>query len=192
MKINKKIFIECDFKIIKTENKKGLNVINFDDLINHISASTENIKEKLRNILLLKMLYFTGLRTKEILNIKKKNIEENKIIFSGKTTIINSDLLNDIYNYFKIMGTGDDDYLFPSFSRIFNKSASKPKLTEKSVEDIFNKYTKSKGEKYSIRDLRNSLMIKQRQHIIIKDKIHEINIYELKSNYLDYYNGKFR
>jgi site-specific recombinase XerD len=148
------INISCNMNPMKVFNKKSINKVNIEHLLNYLNLWKPTIIAK-RNAVLFGMIYKIGARIKEILSIKKCDIANDKIILENKAILIDSELANDITNYLTEYNFKENDFIFFSYAsaRInFSK-----KLTEKSVEDIFNKYKKDNSlENLSLRDLKNS------------------------------------
>jgi integrase/recombinase XerD len=105
--------------------------------------STENLKHKL----VIKLLYSSGLRLQEIINLKRKEIDfDRKIIFvnSGKgrkdrITLLSEELKIDLLRYFGSYKF-HTDYLFEGrFGKYSKKSVQK--ILEKSSKELNKKIT---------------------------------------------------
>ena len=136
------------------------------------------------------MLYYTGLRTKELLKIKPKNISDNILKLYNKNIILKYNFVNNINNYINKLKIKNEQYLF--FSYASQKLNFNSHLTEKSVQDIFNKYKKIIDTDLSIIDLRNAYIRNFKEKLInIKfDKIYSHKIVKFNDDYLQLYNIK--
>lgn len=86
--------IKCYLKYIKDERYKEIelpkkeekvtNYITYDEYRKMLEHLEKNSKRNIKKILLIKLLFETGLRSYEILNIKKGNIDNEKIRIFGK------------------------------------------------------------------------------------------------------------
>lgn len=86
--------IKCYLKYIKDERYKEIelpkkeekvtNYITYDEYRKMLEHLEKNSKRNIKKILLIKLLFETGLRSYEILNIKKENIDNEKIRIFGK------------------------------------------------------------------------------------------------------------
>ncbi|SRR6056297_193808 len=176
-----------NLKAVKTSNKKNIKEIkNIDKLFSYIDNIAKDKKTKNRDKLLLKIIYYTGARTKDITSIKLKNIKGNSIIIRDKQVATPQKLLMEIKSYSSLIKADSESYLFCSFSPAFNNQ-KKPPLTEKAVEEIFNKYKISINKNLTIRDLRNSFILKQKTNI---PDIHSPALWQEIDSKTDYLNIK--
>lgn len=177
-----------NIKAVKIKKKKTTKRIgNIDRLINYIKKTASGVKTKKRDELIFKMLYFTGARTKDIVHIKKQDIGNGVATIGQKQILLSSTLLEEINNYTFLINAEKDDYIFCNFSLAF-KHKQKTPLTEKSIEELFNKYKVAINKDLTIRDLRNSFVLD-----IEKDlpDIHTPRLwqeYKINSHYLSYIN----
>ncbi len=187
----KNINLNWNIDIIKTKTKKNIIPIkNINKLLNYVDKKTKNNIICERDKLLIKMLYYTGLRTKELLKIKPKNISDNILKLYNKNIILKYNFVNNINNYINKLKIKNEQYLFFSYaSQKLNLSSH---LTEKSVQDIFNKYKKIIDKNLSIIDLRSAYIGNFKEKLInIKfDKIYSHEIVKFNDDYLQLYNIK--
>jgi len=186
LKTRSKINLEWDINIIKTKTKKDIiKIENITKILSYIDKITKDKFTRERDKLIIQMLYFTGLRTKEIIKIKKKDIKSNYIIIDGKKIILNKNLFNNIITYIKLLNINDDEYVFFNFSPAYKNGKFKPHLTEKSVQDLFNKYKSIINKNLSIIDLRNSYILNNKD-ILLDIGIKKINLYNIINFNSDY------
>lgn len=181
----KNIIINHNVEIIKTRKRKNITPIrNIKKILNYMNETSKNEVTRERDNLLIKMLYHTGCRTKEILEIKKDNINKDNINIKGRNIILNKNLLDEINKFTKKYNIQDGQYLFFSFAS--QKLNFNSHIVEKSVEDIFNRYKKIINDKLSIRDLRNSQKInfKERSINIKINKIYTHETIKFSGDYL--------
>lgn len=149
--------IDYDVPAVKTFTKKSIEVIdNFNNILENIEMIQKDASIILRDKLIFSLLYYLGIRASELVKIKRKDVNSGHLFINDKKIIINKLLFKDIDNYINKLGLEDDEYLFFSHSHGNKKNKIDKNLTVKSVEDLFNKYTKFLNKKYSINDLRNS------------------------------------
>ena len=86
------------------------------------------------------------------------------------------------------MKINNDDFLFINLTRAQKYNDEKKCLTEKSVEDIFNKYKKIIGNNLSLRDLRSSFVTNLDNYFyqLGIEKIYKYNEVETNLDYLNY------
>jgi len=182
--------INWDINIIKVKSKKDLiPVKNINKLLNCINKKTKNSVISKRDTLIIKMLYYTGIRTKELVKIKNGDIINNILRLENKKIILNKCLVVDIDSYIDDANIKDSEFIFFNYSPAYSvrkKIERNKPLTEKSVQDIFNKYKSAINSKLSIIDLRNSYTRNlKRDYIELKfDKINTHNIIYTKEDYL--------
>ena len=191
---NKNIVIDFDINPIKMNTKKTITPIgDINKLINYIEKANKNELIKNRDKLIIKLLYYVGAKTNDIIKLKKKHFRKNILNFGDKQIIISDETGRDIKNYLEIINIKDDEYIFFNFSPAQSKIKSNKKhLTQKSVQDIFNKYKKVISNDLSIRDLRNSLLANNKNNPlnINLTKIYFINTINYGGDYLQYLREK--
>ena len=160
LKEEENINIDWDVNIIKVKSKKDLIPIkNIGKLLNYINEKTKNPIICERDKLIIKILYFTGIKTKELLKIKDGDIINNILELENKKILLNKHLLKDLNNYINLANIKNSEYIFFNYSPANparKKLQANKHLTEKAVQDIFNKYKSIINDKLSIIDLRNS------------------------------------
>lgn len=160
--------LEYNVSSIKTERKKSVNVIrDFNDILKNIDLFQKDSDIILRDKLIFGLLYYSGIRTAELVKIKRSDVCDGHLLINGKKIIINTHLYDDLVAYTDRLNLQGGDYLFFSYSRGNKKNKSDRNLTVKSVEDLFNKYTKFFGDKHSISDLRNSYKLNNEKAVTI-------------------------
>lgn len=139
-------------KLIKTERKES-QVADLDELIQIIEAPEEFEEDefiKIRNRAILEMLFSTGMRISELVNLDMEQInEEGKIYILGKgkkqrmvyLTARARGYLND---YLKARSKFDSPALFLS-TRGQGKNTRKSRITARYVQLIIQKYRKLLG-----------------------------------------------
>lgn len=154
--VNEKILSSNPFLLIsnpKKENKlpKFLNEIEIEDIINIYEGKSPI---DLRNKLILELLYSTGVRVSELVNIKLSdiNMHDNSIRIFGKgkkerIVLFGQYCKEDINDYMKksrdyYLNSKESDYL------ILNKYGTK--LTTRSIENIINDATKKLALKHNV------------------------------------------
>lgn len=185
LKETKNIDLNWNIDIIKIKNKKNIIPIkNINKLLNYISKDNKNNITQERDKLLIKMLYYTGFRTKELLKVAPKNISDNIVKLHNKNIILNSDLADCIKDYIKKFNIKNEQYIFFSYGG--QKLNFNSHLTEKSVQDIFNKYKKIIDKNLSIIDLRNSYAVNLKERLINTkfNKIYSHKIIKFDGDYL--------
>ncbi len=142
---------------IKKKEKKLPHVLS-KEIIKELIESCENLKHRL----VLKLLYSSGLRLSELLNLKKQDIDfERKIINvkAGKgkkdrITILSDSLKNDFLKYYSL-NLFKTEYVF---------EGRKGKYTKKSVQKVLDKLGKAKGIKVHPHMLRHSFATHLLEH----------------------------
>ena len=135
---------KLNYSEVPTPKKiKKLPKVLSKEEIKILISSTENLKHKL----VIKLLYSSGLRLQEIINLKRKEIDfDRKIIFvnSGKgrkdrITLLSEELKIDLLRYFGSYKF-HTDYLFEGrFGKYSKKSVQK--ILEKSSKKLNKKVT---------------------------------------------------
>lgn len=107
-------------KLIKTEKKK-IRISEFEQIVKLIESPTlfeKNKKIALRNRAMLEMLFSTGMRISELLNLRQEQIDKTgKIFIMGKGKKERFVYLTDrakehLQNYLSMRGITDSPYLF--------------------------------------------------------------------------------
>jgi len=149
--------IILDLELIKTHNKKELKSVgDIDIILNHIKQEAKDERVSLRDQLLISFIYYSGLRTKDILKIKISDVKGEKINIGNNQVVLNNKVINKVNRYINLMNLGQDNFLFFNFSPSQNNKNKKESLTEKTAQDLFNKYKVIINSDLSIRDLRHS------------------------------------
>lgn len=173
-------------KHIKTSGKKTtINIGQIDAILKYIENN--NKKNKIiieRDKLIFKILYYTGIKTNDLLKIKKLDCLENIIKLKNNKITIDTKLSNNIKEYLKLSKIENNQYLFFSFAG--NKRNFNSPLTQKSIQDFFKKYTKHIDNNLSIIDLRNSYFQNLTINSDIKiDKINSSNTIKNENEFLN-------
>ena len=128
------------------------------------------------------------MRTNDILKIKIKDFDDTIINLQSNKVILNKELACQIKNYIDLTKLNSDDFLFSNYTRALKDNHGKNHLTEKSVQDIFNKYKKIVNNNLSIRDLRNSFITNLDNYFsrLEIDKIYKYDTAETDLDYLNY------
>jgi integrase/recombinase XerD len=137
-------------KIPAPKKVKSLPKVLSKEEIKILINSTENLKHKL----IIKLLYSSGLRLQEIIDLKRKEIDfDRKIIFvnSGKgrkdrITLLSDELKIDLLKYFSCYNFYTD-YLF---------EGRKGKYSKKSVQKVLENASKNIHKKVTSHTLRHS------------------------------------
>lgn len=145
-------FDKCS-QILSIEYKKTpvtiLSYLSMDEIKNLLSIPNVKNDNEFRHLMILTLLYETGSRVSELINIKLKDINFNNtpyIILHGKGNKTRSvPISKDVSNMLKIFITRfnideEDDYILKNR---FNK-----KLTRDGVQYIIDTYIKKAKEKY--------------------------------------------
>lgn len=170
--------LKFDFEIIKINKKKDFKIINindFNDFINQIKLNNKDRIMVMRDVLIFNFLYFLGIRVKELIKIKKDDFFENELNLGDRKIILNNKLFLDLDEYIKEIKVVNGQYIFfsnnPGRKRNFNAH-----LTEKSIQDFFNKYKKAISDDLSINDFRKSYAL------TIKEELLDISITSINSH----------
>ncbi|MBU1727895.1 site-specific integrase [Patescibacteria group bacterium] len=134
---------------IKKKEKKLPNVIS-KEKIRAMIESTNNLKHKL----IVKLLYSSGLRLSELLNLKRQDIDFDRNLINVKSgkgkkdrvTLISNDLRLDLLKYYS-------NY---QFNTEYILEGRKGKYTKKSVQKVLDNLGKSIGIKVTPHMLRHS------------------------------------
>jgi len=125
------------------KEKKLPNFLNYNDLEKLLNTPDKETEEGIRDLLILEMLYSTGIRVSELVNIEIKNINygEHKILVLGKGNkeryvYYGTKCQNILNNYLKL-GKANTNYL------LVNKHGNK--LNERTVRKIIEETTKKAG-----------------------------------------------
>lgn len=130
------------------KEKKLPNFLNYSDLEKLLNAPNLKTHDGKRDALIIEMLYSTGIRVSELVNIKLKDInrEENTIIILGKGNkeryAYYGTKCKELLELYLSDKTIDSEYLFP------NKHGNK--LNDRIVRMIIDKNTKIAGLKIKI------------------------------------------
>lgn len=195
LKEEKNIDIGWDVNIIKVKSKKDLiPVKNINKLLKQINEKTKNPIIRERDKLIIKVLYFTGIKTKELLKIKNGDIINNILELENKKIILDKHLVKDINNYINYAKIKNSEFIFFNYSpanSVRKKLEANKPLTEKAAQDIFNKYKSIVNNKLSIIDLRNSYVSNlKRWYIKLKfNKINNHKIIKTDDDYLKLISG---
>lgn len=125
------------------KEKKLPNFLNYNDLEKLLNTPDKETEEGIRDLLILEMLYSTGIRVSELVNIEIKNINygEHKILVLGKGNkeryvYYGTKCQNILNNYLKVR-KANTNYL------LVNKHGNK--LNERTVRKIIEETTKKAG-----------------------------------------------
>ena len=125
------------------KEKKLPNFLNYNDLEKLLNTPDKETEEGIRDLLILEMLYSTGIRVSELVNIEIKNINygEHKILVIGKGNkeryvYYGTKCQNILNNYLKVR-KANTNYL------LVNKHGNK--LNERTVRKIIEETTKKAG-----------------------------------------------
>ena len=125
--------IKCYYKFLQDERWKELSLpkkeINFKDYVSYteyqsyLKKINRNTKMGLQKLVIVRLLFETGIRASEVLNIKKKNILSNRIIINGKgrrqrCVFISNWLKSDLDEYLNVAS----NILFPfGYKNLYKK-----------------------------------------------------------------------
>ena len=122
------------------KEKKLPNFLNYNDLEKLLNTPDKDTEEGIRDSLILEMLYSTGIRVSELVNIEIKNInfEEHKILVLGKGNkeryVYYGTKCQNILNKYLKIRNANLNYL------LVNKHGNK--LNERTVRKIIEETTK--------------------------------------------------
>jgi len=137
----------------KAEKKIFKHVKNIESLTQAITRSGKETAG--RDNLLLTMLYVTGIKTKELIKLKRADIKNDSLNISGKTIKLNKNLLEKIFNFCLKNNIRNDQYLF--FSYWSRKKNLDSHITERAAQSIIKNLKEITKSDFSINDLRKSL-----------------------------------
>jgi integrase len=183
------ILISVDF--FKNKNKKDIANISqfeFEQIIQHIhNSSNKDILLKTRDELIFKLIYYTGIRTKDLLRLKRNDFDGQILNAVNHPIHVNKDVIKLLKFYLSILPANENCFLCFSFgAKKYNFSSC---LTEKSIEEFFRKYSAILGRSLSIRDMRHSNF----SNLITMpisfeiDKIHNRKYITLNGEFLHYF-----
>ncbi len=175
-----------DLHVLKTKGRKDLlPVNNFNKLLAHIDEVAKNDVIRDRDKLLLSLLYYTGIKTRIILTLRPRNLRDGSIFLDDKFIGLPNGFCNKLDEYIDKIKLSPDQFLF--FSNASQRINFNAKLTEKSVQDLFNKYKVILGNNYSIRDLRHSYLFKLKNKTprFIINKIYSHKTLSISNEYFD-------
>lgn len=123
-------------------NSKTMNYLSINAYIDFISRFNKNDLKDLRDLCVVILLYESGARVSELINVRKKDLHLEKpytVIFQGKGRKIRSvpldySVVKILNKYIKKYNVSDEDFLF------FN--ARRNKLTREGVNYILQKHFK--------------------------------------------------
>ncbi len=130
------------------KEKKLPNFLNYKDLEKLLNAPNLKTEDGKRDALIIEMLYSTGIRVSELVNIKLTDINKNdqSIIILGKGNkeryVYYGSNCKNLLELYLGSKTIDSEYLFP------NKHGNK--LNDRTVRAIIDKNTKIAGLKINI------------------------------------------
>ena len=132
-------------KLVKKINK-NIDIKEINNFLNNINVF-ESPSSK-RDYLIIQLIIKTGMRISDLINIKKDDIIENKIIMNSNKYIIDDKIIKLIKDAIK---ESDDNsiYLFTAFSKNIGDKTNH--LTNRSVERMIKKYFRN----YSYNDLKS-------------------------------------
>ncbi len=125
------------------KEKKLPNFLNYNDLEKLLNTPDKETEEGIRNSLIIEMLYSTGIRVSELVNIEIKNINftEHKILVLGKGNkeryVYYGSKCQDILDKYLKIRIANTNYL------LVNKHGNK--LNERTVRKIIEEVTKKAG-----------------------------------------------
>lgn len=182
--------IELYIKPIKSINKKSIKPINdINIILNYIDKSTTNEFIHLRDRILIGMIYYSGSRVKDIIKMRVCDVSENEITINDQKITVIHDLIIEIKEFVTKLNITNENYLFFNFSPGQNNKLKTGHLTEKSVQDIFNRYKIIVDKNLSIRDLRSSLEANIESDINSVEIKSIFNYFECSTN-VDYFSFK--
>lgn len=174
----------------KLPKKKNINLIkDFKKIINHVYKINKNNITKGRDKLLLELLYYTGIRPRDLLELKAKDFIDNTLLTSRERIVIDKYLCDQITEHILKNNLANDNFLFFNYAqRHLNLNRH---LTEKSVEEIFNKYKIVLDNNLSLRDLRHSYRIGLQNNFdnIKINKIYSHKVISFSGHYLQINKG---
>ena len=139
-------------ELLRTD-KKHPRVSDLEDVIKLIEAPIKFEKSKIikiRNQAMLEVLFSTGMRISELLNLKKEQIDKNGRVFirgKGKKerfVYLTQRAQKHIKNYLEVRGQSDSSYIFIPY-RGKNFNLKDKKISPNYLEDRVKKYREFLG-----------------------------------------------
>jgi len=139
-------------KLVKTERKHP-RVAEFNELVKLIESPSKLERNKiiaLRNRAMLEMLFSTGMRISELVNLKKDQIDKTGRIFimgKGKKerfVYLTPRAQKHLNNYLEVRGESDSPYLFIPY-RGKNASKEKKKISPNYLQEKIKRYRELLG-----------------------------------------------
>ena len=128
--------------------KKLPNFLSYNEIEDIIDESSNDIKNGIRNKLIIELLYSTGIRVSEVVNIKVKDIDlvDNKILVLGKGNkeryVLVGSVLKELLKEYLDIRVSNSEFL------IVNKYGKQ--ISTRSIESIIKKVVKVKGIKNKV------------------------------------------
>lgn len=131
-------------------NTKAMNYLSIDAYIDFINGFNKNDLKDLRDLCVIVLLYESGARVSELINVRKRDLHLEKpytIVLQGKGRKIRSvpldySVIKILNKYIKEYNVSNEDFLF------FN--ARRKKLTREGVNYILQKHFKIAKEKNNL------------------------------------------
>ena len=133
--------INWQFPLLSNE-KQTIEVLDKNQLNKLLNlANKKSDLCSLRDQVLIEFLYFSGLKTKEIVELKKEdiNLKKNILLWQNKNIAIPNQSKMALLKYLNHR-LDDSAYLFLNFDRAKKTTAKENKLSIRSVERILEKY----------------------------------------------------
>lgn len=99
-----------------------------------------------RDLIILLVLFETGCKVKELLELKAQSISTNKIIFKSWDATISENLQRELKSYSTENNMKFDDYLF--------STRQSSQMTQRRIEQIIKSASSKIGTQFSARDIR--------------------------------------
>lgn len=128
--------------------KKLPNFLSYNEVDNMIDVAKKDARNGVRNSIIIELLYSTGIRVSELVNIKIKDIDfnNNQIIVLGKGNkeriVLFGSALKELLNEYLTVRVTGNEYL------IVNKYGNK--MTTRGIEEIVKKIVKIVGIKNNV------------------------------------------
>lgn len=135
--------INWQFPLLSSE-KQAIEVLNKNQLNKLLNlANKKNDLCSLRDQVLIEFLYFSGLKTKEIVELKKEDVDlkKNILLWQNKKIAIPNQSKMALLKYLNHR-LDNSSYLFLNFDRAKKTTAKENKLSIRSVERILEKYAR--------------------------------------------------